>query len=101
MPYKPGQFQPGRAKTGGRRKGSVNKIILARRQAIVEAMQTLGLAPETIEAITPLAVTRLGDGRPYESRRPRRSTSRRRSSCAIRAPEAGEQRRAHQLMCSH
>jgi hypothetical protein len=39
-------FQKGRAKIGGRKKGSVNKSIFARQQAIAESMQTLGLAPE-------------------------------------------------------
>src|SRR5215468_6944214 len=52
-------FQKGRAKTGGRKKGTVNKTILARQQAITESMQTLGLAPETIDEITPLATMKL------------------------------------------
>jgi hypothetical protein len=52
-------FQKGRAKTGGRRKGSVNKSILARQEAIGESMRTLGLAPGAIDAMTPLAVMRL------------------------------------------
>ena len=46
-------FQPGRAKTGGRRKGSVNKSILARQAAMAEWMRMIGLAPETIDVITP------------------------------------------------
>ena len=52
-------FQKGRAKIGGRKKGSVNKSIFARQQAIAESMQTLGLAPESIDTIAPLSVMRL------------------------------------------
>jgi hypothetical protein len=40
-------FKPGPEKIGSRR-GSVNKSILARQRAIVEAMQTVGLAPEVL-----------------------------------------------------
>ena len=59
MPFNSGKFKPGRAKTGGRKKGTVNKSILARQHAIAESMQMLGLAPEAIDEITPLAVMRL------------------------------------------
>lgn len=52
-------FKPGHAKVGGRRKGTPNKSILARRRAIVESMHTLGLQPEVIDAITLLAIMRL------------------------------------------
>jgi hypothetical protein len=52
-------FKPGHEKVGGRRKGTANKSILARQQAIAESMQTLGLAPESIDAIAPLSVMRL------------------------------------------
>jgi hypothetical protein len=59
VPFNSGKFKPGRAKTGGRKKGTVNKSILARQHAIAESMQMLGLAPEAIDEITPLAVMRL------------------------------------------
>jgi len=59
MRYQPGQFKPGHAKLGGRRKGTVSKIVLARQQAIAESLRTLDLAPEAIDAIAPLAVMRL------------------------------------------
>ena len=52
-------FKPGHEKVGGRRKGSVNKSVLSRQQAVADAMRTLGLAPEAIDEITPLATMHL------------------------------------------
>jgi hypothetical protein len=45
------RFKPGHAKWGGRKKGTTNKSVLVRQQAIADSMQALGLAPETIDSI--------------------------------------------------
>jgi hypothetical protein len=54
-----GTFQPGHAKVGGRKKGSIDQKILARQQLVEHSLKAIGLTPEEIEALTPLAVMRL------------------------------------------
>ena len=52
-------FEKGRAKTGGRQKGTPDKKDVAREQLTAHALQVAGLSPLEIDALTPLAVMRL------------------------------------------
>jgi hypothetical protein len=54
-----GTFQPGLAKVGGRKKGTLDKKVVAQRRLVAHALKATGLTPEEIEALSPLAVMRL------------------------------------------
>jgi hypothetical protein len=51
---RPGTFQKGHAKLGGRRKGSVNKKMTFQREAMEAVFARLGVAPERIAELSPL-----------------------------------------------
>jgi hypothetical protein len=54
MRLKPPGKSRGCAKTGGRRKGSVNKATLLRQEALNEAYSRMGITPEQLAEISPL-----------------------------------------------
>jgi len=55
----PMPFQPGRAKTGGRQKGTRDKRIIAREQLIADSLKALGLNVEQIDALNAIACMKL------------------------------------------
>ena len=52
-------FEKGHAKFGGRKAGVRDKKEVARDQVAAHALQVAGLAPEEVEAMTPIAIMQL------------------------------------------
>ena len=59
MPGPGRPFQKGHPKLGGCKKGLLTKHTLARQKAISESLEMLGLQPQAVDAIAPLAVMRM------------------------------------------